>query len=77
MEDKDKRDLFSLIKKIVAMNRQVAIIYPIVEKKEEDTEEDGEVLISGDEEPEDEDDNLIREVVVAGEKMEKFFPGKV
>lgn len=81
MDDKDKRNLFMLIRESVAMNRQVAIIYPIVKKKEEEIEgeggTEGETLISGNEEPGDEDDNLIREVVVAGEKMEKLFPGKV
>jgi len=78
MEDKDKKELLNLIRSIVNMGRQVAVIYPIVEKKEEEESEDGEEkLIDAGDQFKEEDDNVVREVVIAGEKMNKIFPNKV
>lgn len=78
MEEKDKVELMRKIKSIVDMGRQVAIIYPIVEKKKENDDENDDPLIEPDDQyNESEDDNKVKEVVVAGEQMEKYFPNKV
>lgn len=78
MEEKDKIELMKKIKSIVDMGRQVAIIYPIVEKKEQDqNQEDDATLIEPDDQYEEPEDEKVREVVIAGEQMEKYFPNKV
>lgn len=79
MEEKDKVELMRKIKSIVDMGRQVAIIYPIVEKNEQEQEqgEDSQLIEPDDQYNESDDDNKVREVVIAGEQMEKYFPNEV
>lgn len=75
VEEKHRGKVFEEIRRVIEAGRQVAIIYPVVEKKEDPNGED-ENLIDG-EAPAQETNEKLTEVVEAGKLMEKSFPGRV